>query len=112
MARITQQEIRNARIVNGAEKFNETARRLGCCASEVHRAVAYEALTAAEKEAIMYNFLSDDLISEIANKRGTTQTAVLKTIKGALVHARVEAALATRETRATSHAARWAEVTV
>jgi len=89
---LTAQEIRAARIGFDAERFNDTARRIGCHPADVHRAMAYESLTPSERDEIIQSFLSADRVGDIANRLGSTQTAVLKAIRAALIHARVEAA--------------------
>jgi hypothetical protein len=86
-------EIRAARIGFSNERFNDTAKRLDVHASDVHRAMTYESLTPEERGDIIAEFLDGTRIGEIALARGTTQTAVLKTVRGALIHARVEAAM-------------------
>lgn len=93
MKLLTAREIRAARIGFDVERFSDTAKRIGCHPADVHRAVAYESLTPDEREGIIDAFLSADRVGDIANRLGTTQTAVLKTVRGALIHARVEAAL-------------------
>ncbi|MGF6723019.1 hypothetical protein P3T43_002371 [Paraburkholderia sp. GAS41] len=93
MKKLTAQEIRAARIGFDAERFSETAKRIACHPADVHRAVSYESLTPEERSEIITAFLSAERVGDIANRLGTTQTAVLKTVRGALIHARVEAAL-------------------
>jgi hypothetical protein len=92
---LTAQEIRAARIGFHDERFNDTAKRIGCRPADVHRAVTYETLTPDERDTIVGAFLSAELVSNIADRMGTSQTAVLKTIRGALIYARVEAAMRT-----------------
>ena len=90
---LTAQEIRAARIGFAAERFNDTAARIGCHAADVHRAMAYESLTPVERDDIINSFLGEERVGDIANRLGTSQTTVLKTVRGALIHARVEAAM-------------------
>ncbi|KXU86525.1 hypothetical protein CI15_18995 [Paraburkholderia monticola] len=93
MKLLTAQEIRASRIGFDTERFNDTAKRMGCHAADVHRAMSYESLTQAERDEIIASFLSADRVGDIANRLGTSQTAVLTTVRGALIHARVEAAM-------------------
>ncbi|REE19469.1 hypothetical protein B0G71_2566 [Paraburkholderia sp. BL27I4N3] len=93
MKLLTAQEIRAARIGFDGERFTDTAKRMGCHPADVHRAVAYESLTPEERDNIISAFLSAERVGDIANRLGTSQTAVLKAVRGALIHARVEAAM-------------------
>lgn len=93
MKNLTAQEIRAARIGFDTERFSETAKRIACHPAVVHRAMSYESLTPEERNGIITAFLSAERVGDIANRLGTTQTAVLKTVRGALILARVEAAL-------------------
>ena len=93
MAKPTPAEIRAARIGFSNERFNATAERLGVLPSDVHRAMTCESLTPDERAVTLDRFLSGDRIGDIANDLGSTQTAVLKTVRGALIHARTTAVL-------------------
>jgi hypothetical protein len=93
MKLLTAQEIRAARIGFSDERFNETAIRVACHPADVHRAMSSESLTPEERDEIINAFMSAERVGDIASRLGTTQTAVLKTVRGALIYARVEASL-------------------
>ncbi|WP_250538250.1 MULTISPECIES: hypothetical protein [unclassified Caballeronia] len=93
MAKLTPNQIRTARVGNSDERFNATAARIGVHPSDVHRAMTYESLTPDERATVLDRFMSGDRIGDIANDLGSTQTAVLKTVRGALIHARTAAVL-------------------
>ncbi|WP_250476738.1 hypothetical protein [Caballeronia sp. INML1] len=86
-------QIRAARVGFSGERFNATAARIGVHPSDVHRAMTYESLTPEERATVLDRFLSGDRIGDIAEDMGSTQTAVLKTVRGALIHARTSAVL-------------------
>ncbi|CAN7580105.1 hypothetical protein [Paraburkholderia hospita] len=93
MKPLTAQEIRTARIGFYVERFNDTASRIGVTPADVHQAMSYESLTLEERADIIDSFLSAERVGDIAHRIGTTQTAVLKTVRGALIRSRVEAAM-------------------
>ncbi|MDR5771797.1 MULTISPECIES: hypothetical protein [unclassified Caballeronia] len=93
MAKFTPAQIRLSRIGFNGERFNATAARIGVQPYDVHRAMTYESLTSEERSTILDRFLSGDRISDIADDIGSTQTAVLKTVRGALIHARTAAVM-------------------
>ncbi|MDR5779157.1 hypothetical protein QCE63_06905 [Caballeronia sp. LZ065] len=94
MVKLTPNQIRAARVGNTSERFDVTACRLRVHPFDVQRAMAFESLTAEERDTILDRYIAGDRFADIVSDIGTTATAVHKTIRGALIWRRVEDALA------------------
>jgi hypothetical protein len=84
-------EIRQARIGLKDEPYEETAARLGVPRFRVHEAMLGVSLTPDERNSIIMGFLEGEHIRDAVSRTGTCATAVLGCIRGALIHARLEA---------------------